>query len=57
MSGGIVADLRDCGEDYLDYYCSGMIDLDGSVSESIVTDEIALDLAKIGWIVKPYEKQ
>jgi hypothetical protein len=57
MSGGIVADLRDCGEDYLDYYCSGMINLDGSVSESVVTDEIRLDLAKIGWIVKPYEKQ
>jgi hypothetical protein len=57
MSGGIVADLRDCGEDYLDYYCSGMINLDGSVSESVVTDEIRLDLAKMGWIVKPYEKQ
>jgi hypothetical protein len=56
MSGEIVADLRDCGEDYLNYYCSGMINLDGSVSESVVTDEIALDLAKIGWIVKPYEK-
>jgi hypothetical protein len=57
MSGGIVADLRDCGEDYLDYYCSGMINLDGSVSESVVTDEIRLDLAKMGWVVKPYEKQ
>jgi hypothetical protein len=56
MSGGIVADLRDCGEDYLDYYCSGMINLDGSVGESVVTDEIRLDLAKMGWIVKPYEK-
>jgi hypothetical protein len=57
MSGGIVADLRDCGEDYLDYYCSGMINLDGSVGESVVTDEIRLDLAKMGWIVKPYEQQ
>jgi hypothetical protein len=57
MSGGIVADLRDCGEDYLDYYCSGMINLNGSVSESVVTDEIRLDLAKMGWVVKPYEKQ
>ncbi len=56
MSGGIVADLRDCGEDYLNYYCSGMSNLDGCVSESVVTDEIRLDLAKIGWIVKPYEK-
>jgi hypothetical protein len=57
MSGGIVADLRDCGEDYLNYYCSGMINLDGSVSESVVTDEIRLDLAKMGWIIKPYEKR
>jgi len=23
-AGGIVADLRACGEDYMDYYCSGM---------------------------------
>lgn len=23
-SGGIVAELRACGEDYMDYYCSGM---------------------------------
>jgi hypothetical protein len=57
MSGGIVADLRDCGEDYIDYYCSGMSNLDGFVSEGFATDEIRLDLAKIGWIVKPYEKQ
>jgi len=56
MSGGIVADLRNCGEDYLDYYCSGISNLDGFVGEGLATDEIRLDLAKIGWIVKPYEK-
>jgi hypothetical protein len=56
MSGGIVADIRNCGETYLDYYCSGIINLDGYVSESVVTDEIRLDLAKMGWIVKPYTK-
>jgi hypothetical protein len=56
MSGGIIADLRGCGENYLDYYCSGIINLDGYVSESVVTDEIRLDLAKMGWIVKPYTK-
>jgi hypothetical protein len=54
-SGGIVADIRDCGETYLDWYCSGMGDKDGYVSESVVTDEISLDLMKLGWIVKPYE--
>ena len=24
MSGGIVADLRHCGENYIDWYCSGI---------------------------------
>ncbi|NBX97576.1 hypothetical protein EB118_20575 [bacterium] len=57
MSGGIVADLRNCGENYLDYYCSGMFDKEGYVVEGFVTDEIRLDLAKMGWIVKPYEKE
>jgi hypothetical protein len=56
MSGGIVADIRNCG-DYLDWYCSAMSNIEGFVSEGFVTDEIRLDLAKIGWIVKPYEKQ
>ena len=55
MSGGIVADLRNQGESYLDFYCSGMGIKKGYVSESVVTDEIRLDLMKLGWIVKPYE--
>jgi hypothetical protein len=57
MSGGIVADMRDCGEDYMDWYCSGMADKEGYVSESVVTDEIRLDLLKLGWVVKPYEQR
>ena len=55
MSGAIIADIRNYGEDYIHWYCSGMINADGYVSESVVTDEIRLDLAKIGWTVKPYE--
>ena len=61
-SGGIVADIRNMNiedseqkEDYIDWYCSGMADKEGYVSESVVTDEISLDLMKLGWIVKPYE--
>lgn len=54
-AGGIVADLVDTNGNYLDYYCSGMSNTKGYVPESIVTDEIRLDLMKIGWIVKPYE--
>lgn len=58
MSGGIVADLRDKGETYLDWYCSGigLADKDGYVAESVVTEEISLDLMKLGWTVKPYAK-
>lgn len=56
-AGGIVADLRRDG-DYLDWYCSGMGDglgngdprgEKGYQSEGTVTEEIAQDLAAIGW--------
>jgi hypothetical protein len=54
-AGNIVADIRDVGETYLDWYCSGMADKEGYVPESVVTDEIRLDLIKLGWTVRPYE--
>jgi hypothetical protein len=59
-AGGIVADLQDKGGDYMDWYCSGIGDglgngdTDGTqnfVSEGNVTDEIASDLALLGWRV------
>ena len=50
-AGGIVADIRDCGEDYIDWYCSGITDKPGYVPEGDVTDEIRLDLIKIGWFI------
>ena len=63
-AGGVVAVLRDCDEDYMDYYCSGMggfvtMDADpasyyeenGYVKESEVTDEIQEDLLRLGWVV------
>ena len=63
-AGGVVATLRDCNEDYMDYYCSGMggfatLDRDpgiyyeenGYVKESEVTDEIRADLLRLGWVV------
>lgn len=67
-AGGIVARLRNQGEDYMDYYCSGIkggasYDMDDDneyfaehkyVSEGDVTDEIREDLAKIGWFPVPY---
>jgi hypothetical protein len=68
-SGGIVADLRNEGEDYMDYYCSGMggvatYDLEEGdeymakmkyVPEGQVTEEIEQDLSKIGWFPVPYK--
>lgn len=53
-AGGIVSDLRNSG-DYMDWYCSGVGDKIGYVAESVVTEEISLDLMKLGWTVKPYE--
>lgn len=41
-AGGIVADLRNCGEDYVDWYCSGL--------EGYVHDDIRLALARLGWV-------
>jgi hypothetical protein len=62
MAGGIVADIRNTAienwtkkEDYIDYYCSGMADREGYLSESVVSDEIRQDLLKLGWTIKPYE--
>lgn len=53
-AGGIVADIQQCG-DYLDWYCSGIMQqgqyVSGYVSESVVTDEIRNDLLTLGWIV------
>lgn len=54
-AGGIVADLRNCNEDYLDWYCSGIGDKEGYLSEGKVSDEILKDLGELGWTVKSYE--
>ena len=58
-AGGIVADLRDVGEDYMSFYCSGIGSnhIDGYVPESVVTPEITNDLLNLGWIIKPYESR
>lgn len=55
-SGGIVADLRNQGEDYLDWYCSGTDKkrIQGYVGEGEITTEISNDLLNIGWHYKPY---
>jgi hypothetical protein len=63
-AGGIVADLRNCNEDYMDWYCSGIIgeELDANdsrfeyVSEGEVTDEVLADFTRLGWKPFPWEK-
>jgi hypothetical protein len=53
-AGGIVAHMRQEG-DYIDWYCSGIRDIDaepnGYVTEMVVTDEIREDLKRLGWVV------
>ena len=59
MAGSYVADLRDCGETYMDFYCSGIganpkIQT-GFQVENDVTREVLTDLNNIGWtIVNPH---
>ena len=52
-AGGVVADFRDCGEDYMNWYCSGIGPKEDTefVGEGNVTDEIRADLALLGWRV------
>lgn len=73
-SGRIVANIRNKlftqpdgyarTEDYMDWYCSGIVGDDetwstsnraGYVSEGFVTQEIREDLAKLGWRPVPYD--
>ena len=61
-SGGIIADMREQG-DYIDWYCSGIggglgngdeEGIKGYVPEGVVTEEIELDLNRLGWRPIPY---
>lgn len=55
-AGGLVSEING-GDDYMDYYCSGISNREGFVGEGFVTDEIKLDLMKMGWIIKSYDKK
>lgn len=56
-AGGIIADIRNVGEDYMSFYCSGIVSYhkEGYVAESVVTQEITDDLMRLGWTIKSYE--
>jgi hypothetical protein len=67
-AGGIIADMQQKG-DYIDWYCSGMggvathdlkegeefMSRKQYVPESQVTEEIEIDLNRLGWIVVKYD--
>ena len=44
-AGGLIADMRDMGEDYMDFYCSG--------NEGFVDPQVACLLSKLGWAPLP----
>ncbi len=46
-AGGVVAEIRDCGENYLDFYCSG--------GEGTVTPEIEQYFKEHGWEKWPWK--
>lgn len=68
-AGGIIAEIRSCGESYINWYCSGMggigaydylediasMESNGYVSEGNVTEEIKEDLKQLGWHPVPWE--
>lgn len=40
-AGGMIAEIRNMGEDYLNFYCNG--------NEGFVSERIEKDLNKLGW--------
>ena len=40
-AGGIVADLRERGEEYIDFYCAG--------GEGVIADVVRIELERLGW--------
>ncbi len=46
-AGGRIAEIRDVGENYMDFYCSGY--------EGMVTPEIEKDFNVIGWYKHPWD--
>ena len=55
-AGELVADLRSMGEDYLDFYCSGIgsdVHCDFK-REGVISDDVARALEEMGWTSEKY---
>lgn len=46
-AGGVVAELRGRGEEYIDFYCSG--------NEGEVSGRVAVELERLGWYPQPLD--
>jgi hypothetical protein len=56
-AGGIVADIRHCEEDYLDWYCSGITQNPTFVPEGFVSNMVYPDIKNLGWIIHQDENE
>jgi len=48
-AGGLVASIRDIGEEYINFYCNG--------NEGSVRADILKDLSRLGWEPKSYDEE
>lgn len=56
-SGGIVADIRQCEEDYLDWYCSGITKNPAFVPEGFISNMVYPDIKNLGWVIQPDDNE
>ena len=48
-AGGLIAQIRDRDENYMDYYCSGITKDNSTVPEGVVTNEVLKAMNDLGW--------
>lgn len=54
-AGAIIADIRRCGEQYIDWYCSGITNRKDLMREGCVSDQVRQDIYNLGWKIKPFD--
>jgi len=48
-AGGLIARIREQGEEYIDFYCSG--------KEGIITDQVKNMFNELGWVPSPWPEE